>query len=509
MSRVACLLLSEGERSSPSACRRLLEVALAHSPRVEEGAGCVYLDARGLGTLWGDDDRLARRLAAAAVEAGLRVQVAVADSRVAALCACRLGAAPPEPAPRSKRGPHASRPLHAERMPGETTVPRAASARRSQRPRAQPSLGLPAEPPPSAGLTEPLRQTEGALRAEARSPGGHVTVVPPGGDAAYLSTAPVSLLDLDDDIARRLDRWGIRTFGQLAALPAAGLFERLGSEGVRLQRLARGDDRAPLRPWTPAAVLEESAELHQAVDALGPLAELVRQLAGRIAGALVAVDRSADQLEWICHLDGGARHEGRLAPASPVNDGRALAALVCRALETRPPRAPVRALTLRARPVRAPAAQAALGEPPRPSPRLLTAALARIAALVGKERVGAPRLLDSHRPDAVDLAPDPRPARPPTPGGERRPTLGLRRFRPPVPALVTLLAGRPVELRSRWGSARIVTSAGPWRASGEWWTEAPWLHDEWDVELAGPTRHAAICRLAHDGSAWWLEGVYD
>ena len=46
---------------------------------------------------------------------------------------------------------------------------------------------------------------------------------------------------------------------------------------------------------------------------------------------------------------------------------------------------------------------------------------------------------------------------------------------------------------------------GPWRSSGEWWTERPWIHDEWDAELADGT----LCRLAHDGSAWWLEGIYD
>ena len=70
---------------------------------------------------------------------------------------------------------------------------------------------------------------------------------------------------------------------------------------------------------------------------------------------------------------------------------------------------------------------------------------------------------------------------------------------------MTLVAGRPVELRSRRLAARIVISAGPWRVSGEWWSERPWLYDEWDVEL----NEGLICRLAHDGSAWWLDGVYD
>ena len=86
-----------------------------------------------------------------------------------------------------------------------------------------------------------------------------------------------------------------------------------------------------------------------------------------------------------------------------------------------------------------------------------------------------------------------------------RAALALRRLRPPVAAGVTLTAGRPVHLRSDWLTARIVASVGPWRASGEWWTEHPWIHDEWDVELGDGT----LCRLAHDGSTWHLDGIYD
>ena len=85
------------------------------------------------------------------------------------------------------------------------------------------------------------------------------------------------------------------------------------------------------------------------------------------------------------------------------------------------------------------------------------------------------------------------------------PALALRRVRPPRPAQVTLTAGRPVHLRSDRLAGSIVAGAGPWRSSGEWWTEQPWIHDEWDVELGDGT----LCRLAHDGSAWWLEGIYD
>ena len=142
----------------------------------------------------------------------------------------------------------------------------------------------------------------------------------------------------------------------------------------------------------------------------------------------------------------------------------------------------------------------------RPSPRVFAATLARLAALVGEQEVGVPVVLDTHRADAVSLT-APSSAGPlPVPRSiSPNPVLALRRLRPPPVARVTLTAGRPVHLRSDRLTGRIVARAGPWRSSGEWWTERSWLHDEWDVELGDGT----LCRLAHDGSVWRLEGIYD
>jgi protein ImuB len=427
MRRIACLLIHEPLASSPSGARDLLEVALAHSPRVEEcGAGHVFLDATGLQGLFGSEEALGERLVGAAGERGQTVRIAIAGSRISALFACRLH--------------------------------------------------------------------EG------------VTVVEPGRDAAHLVRAPVGLLDLPAEMATRLDRWGIRTLGELAALPVAALFERLGGEGLRLQQLARGEDPRPLRPWAPAPILEESVELDEAVDTLGRLVEVLAPLAARISDRLVRGGLSADHFEWVCRLADRTSHEGSLVPALPMSESTAVAAVLRTSLEARPPRGAVQAVTLRARPVRVPPAQTSLVDLSRPSPRLVTATLARIAALVGAQHIGVPMPLDSHRPDAVELAPYPRPDTRATEIREEvRAALALRRFRPPLPASVTLVAGRPVELRSRRLAARIVVSAGPWRVSGEWWSERPWLYDEWDVEL----NEGLICRLAHDGSAWWLDGVYD
>ncbi len=442
--RIACLLVREwAPEQEPGREHDLLDLALSHSPRVEEGGpGLVYLDVAGLQGLFGDERQIGRGLVRGAADRGIEIQVAIAGSRISALVAARRG----------------------------------------------------------SGLT----------------------IVKPGEDTEYLASAPLSLLDLSDEMTARLGMLGMRTLGELTALPAAALFERLGSEGLRVQRLARGEDPRPLRPWAPPPVFEESIEPGWAMETLEPLVDLLAGLVELICGKLERQGLSADRLQWTCRLADHTLHEGSFSPAVPMNEAPALTALLRASLESRPPRGAVEAVTLRAHPVRVAPAQESLTDRSRPSPRMLAATLARLAALLGARQIGVPVLLDSYRPDAVKLEPPLYPPSSLSPQGRGfhspfRPweegrvrgvthaVLGLRRMRPPLPAGVTLTAGRPVHLRSGRLTARIVASVGPWRSSGEGWTERPWIHDEWDVELGDGT----LCRLAHDGSTWWLEGIYD
>jgi len=316
----------------------------------------------------------------------------------------------------------------------------------------------------------------------------------------------------------RLARWGLRTLGDLTALPTAGVFERLGAEGVRLQRLARGEDGRPLVSWRPGPRFEESAEWEWGLETLEPVVASLGELAARLCAQLARRGLAADGFAWTCRLGDGRLHEGALTPAVPMSDGVAVGRLLRLAIEARPPRGVVEGLTLRARPVRPATAQESLTERSRRSPRLLDATLNRLVALVGTAAVGTPALLDSHRPDAVALEDyRPRPDILSRKGKGRavrgpanvvpadNPVLALRRLRPPAPAAVTLASGRPVALRSARLAGRIVAGVGPWRTSGEWWGRQPWLQDEWDVELADGT----LCRIAHDGSTWHLAGIYD
>jgi protein ImuB len=347
----------------------------------------------------------------------------------------------------------------------------------------------------------------GALWACHRGPG--VTVIEPERERAHLASAPVSLLELPDEMRARLSRWGIMTLGELARLPAEALFERLGSEGPRLHRRARGEDPQPLLPREPPPLFEESIELDLPVETLEALIAVLAALAARLSESLGWRGLAADRLEWSCRLTGGALHEGGVTPAVAADQAPAITALLKAALEARPPRGAVEAVLLRAHPVRVVHVQPSLADLPRPGPRVLSAMLARLATLVGPEQIGVPVLLDTHRPDAVKLDPfslaPPDPLPPPAGRWVREAALALRRLRPPHPTRVTLAGDRPASVASDRLAGEIVRAAGPWRTSGEWWTERRWFQDEWDVELTDGT----LCRLAHDGRLWFLEGIYD
>jgi protein ImuB len=83
---------------------------------------------------------------------------------------------------------------------------------------------------------------------------------------AYLAPLPVTLLRARPALAalpEALERLGVRTLGELAALPPAALADRFGRSGLLAYELARGGDSA-LSPRPPGEFLREALELPEA-----------------------------------------------------------------------------------------------------------------------------------------------------------------------------------------------------------------------------------------------------
>jgi protein ImuB len=100
-------------------------------------------------------------------------------------------------------------------------------------------------------------------------PGRGSQVVPAGSERAFLASLPVSLLpaSLAAELCPPLERLGVRTLGELEALPAADVADRFGAPGLGARELASGSD-APLRPRPPGETLSEEIELPEAVTGI-------------------------------------------------------------------------------------------------------------------------------------------------------------------------------------------------------------------------------------------------
>jgi len=155
--------------------------------------------------------------------------------------------------------------------------------------------------------------------------------------------------------------------------------------------------------------------------------------------------------------------------------------------------------------------------PLAPAPDKLELTLARLAKLVGEQNIGSPALLATHRPDAVTLkrfTVNTKSAKNRQSAIGNRQCLGFRIFRPPLRAVVQAEQGWPTQI-SAWGKQRsvygkVVSLAGPWRTTGDWWRGDRWARDEWDVTLERGDQQA-VYRIYRElkTDTWFVEGNYD
>jgi hypothetical protein len=296
----------------------------------------------------------------------------------------------------------------------------------------------------------------------------------------------------------------------LMLIACGALTQRLGERGALLWALATGRDRRPLDTATPPSRYFASYELEHAVETLEPLLFLLRRFVDRLAAEVTAAGLATASLRLGLRFEDETTHERDFRLPQPDSRPDALFCVLEQHLATLHTAASVNRLELELFPAAASVRQDGLFEASLRDPHQFYDTLARVAALLGPERIGTPCNANTHRPDAVTLGPPPAviPEYHPAPNP---PAFGplLRRFRPPHSALVECAEETPVALvcpSVQQAQGRIVQTRGPWRRSGEWWeTDAAWAHEEWDVELD----RGGLYRLTRTRDGWWLEGIYD
>ena len=143
-----------------------------------------------------------------------------------------------------------------------------------------------------------------------------------------------------------LRRWGLKTLGELARLPAADIFTRLGRDGLALQQIARGQDARPLVPTTADEPFEASLTLEWPIDTLEPLSFVLTRLFDPLCARLERCDRGAAVLQVTLQLVTRRTHVRRLELPAPMRDPKVLRTLVLLDLESHPPDAGIDRLTI-------------------------------------------------------------------------------------------------------------------------------------------------------------------
>ena len=353
------------------------------------------------------------------------------------------------------------------------------------------------------------------------------------------------------DLAETVDllqRLGITTLGDLAALPSAAVADRFGPDVATLHLLARGQEPAPPAAHHPTQPLLAETTLETPLVRTDQAAFIARPLAEQLHTMLVERGLVCTRLRIVARTEGGEemertwRHDGALTVADVVDrirwqcDGWITRARLGGPATGAITRIGLHPLQLAPAGENAPALWGSAGEAAQRASR----ALARAQGLAGEEAVQVPALVGGRLlADEVALVPwrseKPERREGPWPGTLPRPVPAtVFRERPSVrledaagePVVVTargLLSSAPARLQVLAPGASALQRAGLRAGSGypvlahgaptvldeRWWTPGGTRAARLQLVVrAASAEETAVLALSRTGD-WTLEGLYD
>jgi protein ImuB len=351
-----------------------------------------------------------------------------------------------------------------------------------------------------------------------------IAIIPVGDEAKILAPLPVDILPATPELLEVLESWGIHTFKSFAALPSIALTERLGQQGLALQKLAQGRTSRPLKPIEPTPDFIGNHEFEDPIETLEFLTFDLNCVLKEICDQLVAQSLATNELRLTLDLEVRQTHDGKDGEQYkhhwklpvPTQDRNMLFTLLRLDLERNTFSAPIKKLTIEAVPVKPRMAQGNLFAPPSPEAEKLEITLARIRGVVGSldaegiSCVGSPQILDTHKSRTFAVQSFSSSVETYSPPAVI-PTLALRIFRPALETSVDFTGKAPHFVRLWKKHRRVLAASGPWCSSGNWWNEtAAWAREEWDVALK-TFEGVGYYRIYLDRvrRQWFVEGVFD
>ncbi len=171
-----------------------------------------------------------------------------------------------------------------------------------------------------------------------------VTLVRPGDEVAFLAPLPADHLPLDAEIARRLDLFGLRQIGQVAALPRAAMLAQFGKEGVRLHKLACGEDSHRVAKYQPPLVESAAHQFEPPLEDRLILGQVLGTLTTQLTAHLTTTQQTCREITLRLKLTDRSEREAQTRPPTPLHTAPSLQRVVNGLLEKLTLPAPVTAI---------------------------------------------------------------------------------------------------------------------------------------------------------------------
>lgn len=337
-------------------------------------------------------------------------------------------------------------------------------------------------------------------------------IVPPHGVQSALHRLPLEALRLEESCVYLLKRFGLKTIGELCALPRVSLKRRFPSEETGkavLHRLDQALGRAgePIVPLRPEPAYYERMSCPEPILETESFRLVLHDLLARLCNRMEKDCKGADALTFSAyHADGGVSRAA-IATARPSRDAAHLAHLFRDRIEAINPGFGVDVLVLSADAVeRLEAKQLPLSGNPKciRDNDDLDQLIDRLSNRLGSQNVQRAVPCESHIPERAEKRVSALQAV--TPETKKTPGKPLRPFRlldrpEPIQVMAEVPEGPPMRFTWRRVMHRVVRAEGPERIAPEWWHTA----------RAGRERTRDYYRVEDtDGRRFWLfrEGLY-
>ena len=155
-----------------------------------------------------------------------------------------------------------------------------------------------------------------------------ITVIPEGQEATALAKLPLAALNLEENHAETFGIWGIRTLGELAALPEVDLIARLGQQARHWRNLARGVATHTFQPIEAEFTLNEFFDFETPVEEMDSLLFIGARMIDCLVARASTRAMSLATLTVDLALAGERQHKRVIRPALPSIDRKFLLKLL-------------------------------------------------------------------------------------------------------------------------------------------------------------------------------------